>query len=72
MKILPTTAIAVLVSGAWSFAQDEAKPALTQEQTAFFESKIRPVFAEYCYKCHSSEEKVKGFARPSLISGPGS
>ena len=60
MKILPTTAIAVLVSGAWSFAQDEAKPALTQEQTAFFESKIRPVFAEYCYKCHSSEEKVKG------------
>ncbi|MGI9244196.1 MAG: PSD1 and planctomycete cytochrome C domain-containing protein, partial [Verrucomicrobiales bacterium] len=26
----------------------------------FFESKIRPVLADYCYQCHSSEEKVKG------------
>lgn len=28
---------------------------------AFFEKKIRPVFAENCYKCHSSQsEKLKG------------
>ena len=27
----------------------------------FFEKKIRPVFVEHCYKCHSQEaEKVKG------------
>src|SRR5688572_29215530 len=28
---------------------------------AFFESKIRPVLVEYCYKCHSAQsEKLKG------------
>ncbi|MEC8941547.1 MAG: DUF1549 domain-containing protein, partial [Verrucomicrobiota bacterium] len=26
----------------------------------FFEAKIRPVFADYCYKCHSADEKIKG------------
>ncbi|MEO6244915.1 MAG: PSD1 and planctomycete cytochrome C domain-containing protein, partial [Opitutaceae bacterium] len=28
---------------------------LTPEQTEFFETKIRPIFAERCYKCHSVE-----------------
>ena len=33
----------------------------TPEQVAFFESKIRPVLAEHCYKCHSARaEKIKG------------
>jgi Protein of unknown function (DUF1553)/Protein of unknown function (DUF1549)/Planctomycete cytochrome C len=33
----------------------------TPEQVAFFESKIRPVLAEQCYKCHSAKaEKIKG------------
>src|SRR5580698_5348126 len=34
---------------------------LTPAQLDFFESKIRPVLADNCYKCHSAEaEKVKG------------
>lgn len=34
---------------------------LIPEQTDFFEKKIRPIFAENCYKCHSHDsEKVKG------------
>ncbi|HEX4350416.1 MAG TPA: PSD1 and planctomycete cytochrome C domain-containing protein, partial [Verrucomicrobiae bacterium] len=34
---------------------------LTPAQLDFFESKIRPVLADNCYKCHSSQaEKVKG------------
>ncbi|MDF1811327.1 MAG: PSD1 and planctomycete cytochrome C domain-containing protein [Verrucomicrobiales bacterium] len=34
---------------------------LTQEQLAFFESKIRPVLADACYECHSNEGgRVKG------------
>ncbi len=34
---------------------------LDPEQLAFFEKKIRPVFAEHCYKCHSAQaEKLKG------------
>src|ERR1041385_179681 len=34
---------------------------LTPAQTQFFESKIRPVLVNNCYKCHSQQsEKVKG------------
>ena len=36
-----------------------AKP--TAEQAEFFETKIRPLFAEECYRCHSDEaKKLKG------------
>ncbi|MEW6160406.1 MAG: c-type cytochrome domain-containing protein, partial [Verrucomicrobiota bacterium] len=46
------TALAAVAQGA---------PALSPEQLAFFESKIRPVLADKCYSCHSAEaEKVKG------------
>ena len=31
------------------------------EDTAFFETKIRPVLVEHCYSCHSAEaKKIKG------------
>jgi mono/diheme cytochrome c family protein len=34
------------------------------EQVDFFESKIRPIFAEHCYECHSAKaEKLKGDLR---------
>lgn len=34
---------------------------LTADQTAFFESKVRPVLIEHCYECHSSTaKKIKG------------
>ena len=33
---------------------------LTKEQLKFFETKIRPVLVNNCYKCHSAAEKVKG------------
>ena len=34
---------------------------LTPSQSEFFENKIRPLLADNCYKCHSSQsEKVKG------------
>ncbi len=37
-----------------------AKP-LTPQQTAFFESKVRPIFVKNCYQCHSVEQhKSKG------------
>jgi hypothetical protein len=36
----------------------------TKEQIEFFESKIRPIFAEHCYNCHSEKaEKLKGGLR---------
>src|SRR5436190_9762086 len=46
----------------------------TKAQLDFFESKIRPVLANNCYKCHSTKaEKVKGGllldSRESLLKG---
>ena len=44
-----------------SYAEESTPNA---EQIAFFESKIRPVLVEHCYKCHSAEalenKKLKG------------
>jgi hypothetical protein len=38
-----------------------AAPKLSASEQEFFESKIRPVFVENCYKCHSQgAEKIKG------------
>jgi hypothetical protein len=47
---------------------------LTPAQLEFFESKVRPVLAEHCYKCHSAKaEKVKGGlrldSRDALLAG---
>ncbi len=45
--------------GVPAFGAVTAQP--TKEQTEFFENKIRPIFKENCYKCHSVEEnKAKG------------
>jgi hypothetical protein len=36
----------------------------TAEQIEFFESKVRPIFADHCYTCHSEKaEKLKGGLR---------
>jgi hypothetical protein len=31
-----------------------------QQDTTFFESKIRPILIEHCYECHSADKKQKG------------
>lgn len=45
----------------------------TSTELDFFEKKIRPIFIEQCYKCHSSQEKVKGGlsleSREDLLKG---
>jgi mono/diheme cytochrome c family protein len=49
--------LAILPAPLWAAATVE----LTKEQTDFFEGKIRPLFSETCYKCHSIENgKSKG------------
>src|SRR5215471_10912051 len=55
----------------------EAKP--STDEVAFFETKVRPIFAEHCFQCHSDKAaKLKGELRldlPELVlkggkSGP--
>src|SRR5215207_359693 len=51
---------------------DAAEP--SKAQLDFFESRIRPVLANNCYKCHSAKaEKVKGGllldSREALLKG---
>ncbi len=65
---LPTTAVCGLVCGASALEAAEmpathpsaAKP-ISAADLAFFESKIRPVLIDNCYKCHSKQaDKVRG------------
>ena len=43
--------------GLWANADDAASTKLSAEQAEFFETKIRLVFANECFKCHSDEAK---------------
>lgn len=57
--------VAALVLSAVCFSQPSTSRAAsaTPEAIEFFETKIRPLFAEHCYACHSAAEKVKGGLR---------
>src|SRR4029079_6937508 len=49
--------LAGLITGTVGFAATDPTP----EQLDFFEKKVRPIFVENCYKCHSIEQgKKKG------------
>ncbi|MFM8479222.1 MAG: DUF1549 domain-containing protein, partial [Planctomycetaceae bacterium] len=55
-------------------ASAAAAPAADPEKLAFFESRIRPVLVQHCYKCHSAESKdVRGGllvdSRQGLLQG---
>lgn len=80
LRIQNPTWISFLLLGSFSsslwatigLAQDAVKPSV--EQVQFFESKIRPVLIEHCYKCHSTESgTVRGGLgvdhREALFSG---
>ncbi|MEI6712681.1 MAG: PSD1 and planctomycete cytochrome C domain-containing protein [Verrucomicrobiota bacterium] len=49
----------VVLGGSVAFGADV--PEISPEKVQFFETKIRPIFANHCLECHSSEKgKVKG------------
>lgn len=48
--------IILLVAASSAIAGE--RPAPTNEQLDFFETKIRPVLVEHCYKCHAAEAKI--------------
>ncbi len=39
---------------------------MTEEETEFFENQVRPLLAEHCFKCHSSEKTSGGLRVDSL------
>jgi mono/diheme cytochrome c family protein len=52
--------ISICLLAAWPILAAEPSP----EQIEFFENKVRPIFAEHCYNCHSEKaEKLKGGLR---------
>lgn len=55
------TPIVLLFLAGSAFAATTEPAKLTPAQVEFFESKVRPILAEACYKCHSVEQgKSKG------------
>ena len=53
----------VLLSATLS-GRSASAPAPSSEAVEFFENKVRPIFAEHCYSCHSEKaEKIKGSLR---------
>lgn len=45
----------------------DPQPAYSQEQLAFFETKIRPVLVQKCYSCHSQEAAKNGKLKGNLL-----
>jgi mono/diheme cytochrome c family protein len=75
------TLVASLFLPAGALAADPANPVAPAQISAadlqFFESKIRPILVDNCYKCHSRDaDKVKGGllldSREALLAGGGS
>jgi mono/diheme cytochrome c family protein len=52
----------------------QSPPELTEEQTAWFENRVRPLLAEHCFSCHSSNAKplragLRLDSRAALLQG---
>jgi len=57
---LALSSLASLIGVAAASSAQNASPAVTQEQAAFFESKVRPVLAANCLACHGEKEQRGG------------
>jgi cytochrome c553 len=52
-----------LVAAALSASKVKAQESSTDEKLEFFERKVRPIFVEHCYNCHSQDHKEAGGLR---------
>lgn len=56
MKQTVSLAILLMFANPYGVAGDT--PIAGKEQMVFFETKIRPVLVDHCYKCHSADAKI--------------
>jgi len=73
MRVFAVT-IGLLLGSILPSAVKAESPAISADDLAFFEEKIRPVLIQHCYECHSPESKaVKGgllvHSREALAAG---
>ncbi len=54
--------------GGHARAGDAQKP-LSPQAVQFFETKVRPVLAEHCFKCHGDVKRPKGALRVDSLAG---
>ncbi|MFO1451263.1 MAG: PSD1 and planctomycete cytochrome C domain-containing protein [Opitutaceae bacterium] len=72
---LPPPSLVLCAVGALLFSTARAAdPAISAADLQFFETRVRPVLGEHCYKCHShSADKIKGGlmvdSRAGLLQG---
>src|SRR2546430_1238229 len=58
------SAALIIIVGAFSSHLSASAAEPSADQIEFFETKVRPIFAEHCYQCHSEKaEKLKGGLR---------
>lgn len=74
LKARPGAALHLLLTLTFTLTLHSAEPSLAKDDVAFFETKIRPVLSEHCYKCHShSADKIKAGllldSRAALLHG---
>ncbi|MBM81015.1 MAG: hypothetical protein CMJ78_10535 [Planctomycetaceae bacterium] len=71
IRVSHVTAVLLLATTSLAMAQDNvdkaAKP--SAEQIKFFDSKIKPILAANCYKCHGGEAEIKGGLRLTTRDG---
>jgi hypothetical protein len=59
----------LLLMGPSPIQAGDAKKPLSPQAIQFFETKVRPVLADHCFKCHGDVKRPKGGLRLDSLSG---
>ena len=57
---------AICLAGPLTAAELQDPPKAKPEDLRFFETHVRPVLAEHCYRCHASDKPKSDFRIDSL------
>ncbi len=72
-KLTCLTAFAAVLLLPSLLSADKSKPAFSVEELQFFQTKVQPILAEKCLKCHGGRDSIKGglrlTSRASVLAG---